>query len=241
LWVSELAAAFWQPLGRPEPIPRFLRDPIRWSNLDLEIREWRGLTVRTAERFLARKGAAWCCGTADRPLRACLAGCNGGGLILLDAADPPAERTFSLAHELAHFLRHYEQPRRRACRRLGERVAEVFDGRLAPTHEERIGALLAGVPLGYYVHWMERGPRPAARGVAAAEEEADRLAYELLAPAAAVAARVTETPGEPRPGEVAEMLREVFGLPAAPAEDYARLLVPAVPEDPLLGHLRNEQ
>ena len=54
-----------------------------------------------------------------------------------------------------------------------------------------MGALLRNVPLGFHVHLMRRGPRREVltADVAVAEEEADRLAYELLAPAEAVLAR----------------------------------------------------
>src|SRR5262249_6826040 len=154
-------------------------------------------------------------------------------------ADPLGERVFSLAHELAHFLRHHWLPRRRACRRLGEGVASVLDGQRPATPGERVSALLAEVPLGFHVHLMVRGPRRAvlSREAAAAEEEAARLAYELLAPAAAVAARTRFAEGPPGRAQVAAILRRAFGLTAGHAETYSRLLVPPGPEDPLLRRL----
>jgi hypothetical protein len=237
LWVSTAAAAFWEAAGGPEPFPRTLRGPIARSAFDLTLQVLPGLSLRGAERYLAGRGVAWTCGGPDRPLRACLAACAGAGFILLDARDPAEEQVFSLAHELAHFLRHYWLPRQRTCRRLGEDVAAVLDGSRPPTPGERLDALLADIPLGPHLHLMRRGPRrelPAAE--AAAEDEADRLAYELLAPAAAVAEH-----GALERGQVTQVLSERFGLPAAQATDYADRLLPQAAEDPLLRQLFGEQ
>jgi hypothetical protein len=236
LWVVELASAFWDEAGGAEPFPRTLRDAIDRAPFELTVKELPALTVRAVEDYLAGLGVPWGCGVTDRPLRACLAAEAGVGFVFLDAEDAAAERTFSLAHELAHFLRHHRQPRRQAGRRLGEGVAEVLDGLRRPTPAERLRALLADVSIGCHVHLMERGRRRqvVTAEVARAEEEADRLAYELLAPAAAVLARGRSSD----PGSVAGALRARFGLPAGQAEAYARLLLARRPEDPLLRRLR---
>ncbi len=232
LWVSEAAVAFWEAAGGPEPFPRRLRDPILNCPFDLSVREVPSLTVRAMERYLSAWGTTWACGEPDRPLRACLAAVDGAGVVCLDARDPPDERTFSLAHELAHFLEHYWEPRRRACRRLGQGTADVLDGKRPPTPGERVRALLANVPLGLHTHLMPRGPfgAPTTPEAARAEEEADRLAYELLAPAEAVFAR--------DPAASPDVLGTVFGLPQAQAETYAALLAPPARVDPLLRRLR---
>jgi hypothetical protein len=236
VWVSETVAGFWQTVGRVEPFPRALREPILRGPFELTVKEVSGLCLRGVERYLEGVGVGWACGGPDRPLRACLAAANGAGFILLDAADTPAERTFSLAHELAHFLGHYWGPRCRASRRIGEGAAEVFDGKRPPTTAERARAALGGVSLGLHVHLMRRGPRREvlSEAVTVAEDEADRLAYELLAPAGAVAARVG--PGAGR-GRVVEVLREDFGLPPRQAADYANVLVPPPVDHPLLRRL----
>jgi hypothetical protein len=144
---------------------------------------------------------------------------------------------FSLAHELAHFLRDYWQPRRLAGRRLGAGIVEVFDGKRPTTPAERVRALLAGVPVGVHAHLMERGPRRQRLppDVALAEEEADRLAYKLLAPAGPVLLRAGAGAGDQ--ARVAVVLREDFGLAPARADEYARLLLPRRPVDPLLRRL----
>jgi hypothetical protein len=233
-WVVELARAFWVQVGGPEPFPRNLRRSIACA-FPLAIVEQPSLSTGVVREWLRRRHIAYPLRGADRLLRACLIARGDGGVVFLDGSDEAAERRFSLAHELAHFLRHYWQPRRRACERLGDQVLAVFDGRRAPDPLERVQALFAGVPLGFHAHLMGRDARQGrpAGEVSVAEEEADRLAYELLAPAEVVAARL----GQGSRDEAAAFLRESFGLPVTPANDYAELLLPAPPLDPLLRRL----
>lgn len=240
LWVAEAARLFWAETTAVEPFPRTLVQPLRRSSFPVTVESLPGLTLRQTEDYLARLGFAGVPRLPDRPLRACLAACQGATWILLDADDPLDERTFSLAHEIAHFLHHYWLPRRCACERLGLDVVDVLDGRRVATATERVAALLAAVPLDPHVHLMERGPRikPIREDVARAEEEADRLAYELLAPAAAVHARLASL-GEKDREAVSTLLRDAFGLPRAQAEEYARLLLPSSRRDPLLVRLRH--
>jgi hypothetical protein len=234
VWVHETAALFWDAVGVPEPFPRTLRGAILRGPFELTVKELPGLSTAAAERYLARLGTGWACGGPDRAVRACLAARDGAGVILLDAGDGPAERVFSLAHELAHFLGHYWRPRQRAVTNLGRDAGEVFDGRRPPTPAERLRALLGDVPLGPHLHLMGRGPRHeiVEERVRTVEEEADRLAYELLAPAAAVRAAAEDR------GDLERVLAEVFSLPTAQAEDYGRLLVPPPDTDPLVLRFR---
>jgi IrrE N-terminal-like domain len=235
LWATELAAAFWAEVGEVEPFPRRLQRFIL-RTLDLSIVLLPRLRLFGVLEWLQRQGIEFPLIEADRPLRACLICCRGAGFVFLDGGDDDAEQRFSLAHELAHFLRHYWVPRRRASARLGNRILEVFDGERPAEAAERLDALLVGVPLGFYAHLMGRDVR-ANGAVAAAEAEADRLAYELLAPAEAVHARLHGGPANEVRGRAATVLRECFGLPAAQANDYAALLFPMDRPEPLLLHL----
>ena len=233
LWVAELAGAFWEAAARREPFPRDLRRPIHRA-LTMTVTELPRLCLGSVRAWLAESGLSRLCPVADRRLRACLVAWRGWGYVFLDAADAEEERRFSLAHELAHFLRHHWQPRRQAVRRLGEQIIEVFDGRRAPTPAERLRGLLAGTSLDSYVHLMERdGDGRMARAVGLAEWEADRLAYELLAPAADVFRKRDSS-------KLCQSLSETFGLPSLQAARYVNLLVPAPrPPDPLLARLRS--
>jgi len=231
LWVTELADAFWAAAGIREPVPRALRRPIARA-LQMAIISLPQLRLRHVLDWLRRHAIGCPCTAPDRGLHACLAAWKGWGYVFLDGADPEDEQRLSLAHELAHFLRHYWRPRRLARRKLGEQSLDVFDGRRPPTGGERVHALLASVPIGFHLHLLDRDPQGGlpADTVLAAEEEADRLAYELLAPAEEILNR-----GGSRRGQaLAELLRIDFGLPAAHALRYAHILFPSEPADPLL-------
>lgn len=236
VWVPELAAAFWRAAGGEEPFPRSLRRPLLHCPFDLTVKELPGLSAQGMGRYLASLGMSWRWNGRDRPLRACLVAGIGAGLICLNADDPEGERTFSLAHELAHFLRHYWEPRRTAVQRLGTWAAEVLDGHRPPTPVERAQALLANVPLGLHVHLMPRGPGgeiPTPQ-VAVAEEEADLLARELLAPTEVV---WHEAGSRVDIQAAVRLLLSRFGLPEEQARLHAEVLYPRQPVDPLLSRL----
>jgi hypothetical protein len=234
LWALELAEAFWQSSSGPEPFPRTLRSAITRSGLDLTVKELAGLSVRRVERCLAECGANLTCGGQDRPLRAALVALRGVGFVFVDCDDPGDERTFSLAHELAHFLRDYWQPRRRATAALGEGALEVLDGQRPPTPSERLHALLRQAPIGTAVHLMERGTVALIPQISAAERDADCLACELLAPERSVREGLTS----PCRGEVEALLVARFGLPAGIAAEHAAVLFPAPRPQPLLERLK---
>jgi hypothetical protein len=240
LWAAELVRTFWADAGAVESFPRELRRAVARA-LPVSLVLLPRLRLEDVRAWLRHNGIPCFCDERDRPLRACLAAYRGHGLIFLDGTDGKDEQRFSLAHEVAHFLRHYWHPRRRACRSLGEQVAEVLDGDRPPTERERLHALLRDVPLGFHLHLMRRGPRREVLSavVALAEAEADQIAYELLAPAADVFTRTGAVQGDAGGARLLEVLQTVFGLPPERAADYGRLLLPAGWVDPLLRRLRS--
>lgn len=240
LWIAKLVRDFWAAAGLVESFPRELRRPIVRA-LPVSIVLLPHLRLESVRDWLCQNGVACRCDEADRPLRTCLAAHCGHGLIFLDGTDSDDEQRFSLAHELAHFLRHYWHLRQRACRCLGECVADVLDGERLPTGRESLHALLKTIILEFHLHLMRRGPCQEVLDatVALAEEEADLVAYELLAPATDVMARVGAVRGEAGRIRLTEVLHTYFGLPREQAADYSRILLPRVWEDPLLRRLRS--
>jgi hypothetical protein len=166
----------------------------------------------------------------DRPLRACLVTRAGCGFVFVDADDPPAERRFSVAHEVAHFLRDYDAVRRAAVRALGPAVLEVFDGRRPATAEERAHAVFRDVRVAAHVHLLRRDDagRPKTPTERDAEAAADRLAFELLAP--------VELVGDG--DDVRSRLEGEFGFAPGPAAAYAAVLRPAPPIEGFVERLR---
>jgi hypothetical protein len=234
LWAAELAAAFWRNAGEAEPFPRNLRRPIARA-VPLSVVLLPKLTVAAALEWLRNCGTVCEFAGADRPLRACLVARNGHGVALIDGSDGEADQRFSVAHELAHFLRDYWDRRQHIRKQLGVAALEVVDGRRPPSPDERMHSLLRPVQFGFHVHLMERDNdgNPAAASIAQAEEDADRLAYELLAPAEHVSA---SSPGSRQ--DLVNRLRDTYGLPTPQAVRYAATLLPSAPTDPLLRRLK---
>jgi hypothetical protein len=193
------------------------------------------LGLGSVRAWLRRHGIVGLFVGPDRMLRGCLVACGGAAIVFLEQDDDEAERRFSLAHEVAHFLRDYCQPREEAVRCFGRCVLEVLDGLRPPDANERLHAVLRNVRIGFHTHFLARDPGGHARGAAAvAEREADQLAYELLAPADHVRPRRDETVAA-----LARRLHDDYGLPLGEGGRYATLLLPSSPpRDPLITRLR---
>jgi hypothetical protein len=194
--------------------------------LPLTVESIAGLTVTKACQWLERNGIWQDSVPHDRPLRGCVTADGGHGIIFLEEADPEEEQRFTLAHELAHFLRDYWRPRHLARERLGPHALEVVDGKRSPTPSERLGALLGEVKLGFHMHLMDRDARrkPVDPESDEAERCADRLGCELLAPAEHVAAHAMARSGASSDSLV-EVLCGYYGLPKIEANRYAAQLL----------------
>ena len=142
------------------------------------------LTLQCIENWLEKRGTPYEFPCENRHVRGCIVAYRGSGLIFVDGSDPIEERRFTLAHEVAHFLLDYYEPRQRARTRLGDGILEVFDGLHPPTVDERIEGVLSSISIVPYVHLMEqRGAVKLKRAtIWQAENRADELALEILAP-----------------------------------------------------------
>lgn len=220
VWVTELATRFWAAAGDPPPFPRDLRSVLCWLP-NLHVVEVPHLTLASAAEHFARHGIPGRAPVDDRPLAGCFGGYRGVGVILVDPTLDPAELSFTLAHEVAHLLRDYDKPRRIAAIRLGPRALEVLDRLRSPTVNERLAGVLRGVTIGPHTHFLDRDRQGrAAPGAKEAEEAADRLACELLAPFDDVNPGASAS----RDALVARLTSE-FGLPPREAAKYAAVLL----------------
>jgi hypothetical protein len=220
--VASAADRFWTLAGKPAGFPRDV-ESCALLTLPVMIARLPRLGIFSAQHWLREHGyrADW--HEADRQLHALLFAAFGNGCILLDGCDTEDEQRYSVAHEVAHFLLEHHAPRARVIARLRPALLDVLDGKRPPTTDERADALLAGVSLGVTRHTLERGPLSAASAaIARSEDDADRLALELLAPEAAVWERLPfgGTFGA-RLGLGAAVLAKEFGLPPTVAAGYA--------------------
>ena len=222
-WLARTAADFWARVGGAPPFPRDLDIAVQTA-LPASLLVVPRLDLAAVERELARLGLDHRFRRPNRRLRGCLVAHRGHGLILVDADDPPDERRFTVAHEAAHLVCDHLRRRWQAVDRVGPAAVEVLDGVRPPTAAERLDAALAGVPLGLQAHLLDRD----APLTVLAEDRADRLALELLAPADELGRWLLA--GARRRGPVEQaahaerVLRERFGLPAGVAEAYGRRL-----------------
>lgn len=234
VWVAETARMFWKKAGGESTgFPRRLASIIARTRIPLSVMELPRLSIESITRWLRNSSITCTLDTPERTLRACLFCRQGWGIAFIEAHDSEVERQFSLAHELAHFLRDYLEPRQQIEKRIGRPSLAVLDGEREAERGEKIHALIGSVPLRPYVHFLERDTegRHVSRKVARSEEDADRVAYELLAPAGHVAVRNASLDL----ADLALVLERDYALPRWHAERYAEHLKPKEqPADPLI-------
>jgi hypothetical protein len=189
------------------------------------------LSALAVRKWLAARGIDHPVADRDRLLHGCLVAQAAVGAVFIDANDCEDERRFSFAHEVAHFILDHLRPRQHALRTYGDRILPVLNGDRPPTKEESLSSVLDRVPIGVQVHLMSRGPAGAVCewDIEAAEQNADRLAFELLAPAqtamAAVRPAFESSDSTTRLDNAAALLVQGFGLPLSAAKAYADVLI----------------
>jgi hypothetical protein len=224
--ITDLAAEFWSRVDVPASFPRDLEQAALLAAPIWVVRQ-SDLRPRTARSWLCRRGFGLPLTVRDRPLDGCIVAYRGRAVIFLEAGLAAAQTRVIFAHEFGHYLADYESPRRRVLRRLGPSVLPVLDGERQPTPAEELAAVLAGVPLGVHVHYMERSRDPRLTAATSCiERTASALACELLAPREEALAVAHERGLPSRPEPWRRLLVERFGFPDAWAGAYAlRLLV----------------
>ncbi len=233
LWLLETADHFWTGAGTGEFVPDLEEAVLMGYPLNIERID--GLSVRQVESWLLQRDfpLPGLTQVKERRLRACLvAHGHAHNFIFLDKNDSPAEQRFSVAHEIAHFLLDYVRPRQKAQSRLVPSILEVMDGLRPATLEERLQGLLEGIWVGQYEHFMERdgGGNILSGRVLLAEDQADTLALELLAPEE-LALPLVQFAIQDKPTyalrleAAAQALAQKFLLPPTVAHSYAVILV----------------
>jgi hypothetical protein len=210
---SEVAQRFWAHARLPLTYPRDIEHAVALV-LPLAIVKLPTLTTGEVTDWLASHDVVVQVNSEPLSLMGCLVANRGHGIVFACGGDSPEEQRLTVAHEAAHFLRHYLMPREQVLRALGGAIAPVLDGEREATPEERIAGLLAGVRVGAHVHLLPRLAGDDSR-IATAEDEADDLGLELVAPRDAVLAFLRTRHVE-RLEQVDQQraLASNFGLPA---------------------------
>jgi hypothetical protein len=219
-WLHDLAAVFWEEVGDLPPFPRDLEHLIH-CHKPVTVVRLENLTPSSVLDWLSWRGFRLNLVTQDRQLNGCLVAADEHGFLFVEESLPADDDRMIVAHELAHYLADYEYPRHRARRRLGPGVLSLFDGRRRPTPLEGVQGALAGVAIGPHVHCMERGTKGTySEGTSQVEENANLLAFELIAPWRAVVATVAASDRDCLE-RWSDALQNKFGLPSSWAEPYA--------------------
>jgi hypothetical protein len=215
--LETLARGFWADTGWHDRFPRQIEQaaPLK---LPLVIVKQAQTNAQAARHWLHQRGIVIRLPNDQRDLYGCLVAQRGHGFIFVSDAESPEEQRLTIAHEIAHFFIDYLLPRQQVLHTLGAHLAEVLDGRRRPTPAERAAAILSHVRLGAHIHLL---PRPGIdadddRTVVLAEDRADRLALELVAPQACVRDVLKGLLGRQMvtPEDIRAVLATHFGLPA---------------------------
>jgi len=237
-----LARDFWAGTSGHDTFPRGIEDAAPLQ-LPLVIVKRALIKAQVVRDWLRQRGIVVPIPDDQRDLYGCLVAHRGYGFIFVNETDSPEEQRLTIAHEVAHFLADYRWPREQVIQALGSQMAGVLDGLRSPTPAERAAAILSHVRLGAHVHLL---PRPGVEGndemrIAHAEDRADRLALELVAPQACIRgvldALAARQPFVPETADTTLAMH--FGLPSYVFHDITQRMVrpspPSFMEDILAG------
>ncbi len=182
-WLRRITDHFWERVGGQLSYPQDLSVVISRS-FPIAVIELTSLSTQAIEQWLHRCNISYSFLCQNRSLRGCIVAARGQGLLFLDLNDHPNERRFTVAHEIAHFLLDYLEPRQEALRIFGPPILSALNGERLLSKTERVDALLSHIHLGVYTNLMGRARDGGIdQGqILRSEVRADRLALELLAP-----------------------------------------------------------
>lgn len=225
----QVAADFWDAAGGARTTPRDLAAVVS-RLLPLSVVYLPDLSVTVIEQWFTARHVPYSFLCHNRALCGCLVAMRGYGFVFVDSQDAMAERRFTIAHEIAHFLLDYDAPRRQALELFGESIRPVLDGLRPSTLEERIHSILGSTPIGVFYDLMPRSEHGGVDlgNILRAENRADRLALEMLAPADEVLAYLPAYSLQPfeRARRLNDLLVTEYGLPHTVARTYTVTLLP---------------
>lgn len=217
--IEHIADRFWtdaggrSAYGHPVAIERAVE-----TALQIPVIRLSNLTFDKADDYLKRIGGPQDAPGGDHRLHGLIVADQDTAIIFLDAGDEDDEQRATVAHEAAHFVRHYVEPRERVRRLLGSSVDDVLSRKRPPTPAEQFGAVMRGVPLTCF-RCGEPYDRASLLGaVREVEDEADAIALEILAPRKDIQKRRIRDP---------EGVAREYAIPLRMAQLAAQFMEPA--------------
>lgn len=120
----------------------------------------------------------------ERLLHGFLIAQSGVAFIFINGTDCPEERSFTLAHEIAHFIIETYIPTQQAIKKFGPSILPVLNGERSATISEQLTGVLSNISLKPYIDILDTKDLSGfdRLNIWSSEKLADQLAIELLAP-----------------------------------------------------------
>ncbi|WDO13956.1 ImmA/IrrE family metallo-endopeptidase [Flavobacterium sp. WW92] len=150
------------------------------------------LSISKIKKWLNNRNILFNTETNDRYLHGFIITFKGTGFIFVNGTDSEDERRFTIAHETSHFILDYKLKRDKALKKFGLGILDVLDGYREPTITEKIDGILFSVDVKPFTHLIEKSADGSFESLEIfnSENDADRLALELLAPSLQVIKKV---------------------------------------------------
>ena len=225
-WPQYWSDWFWKRAGGRSGYPANIAYAATCA-LEVYVDEIADLTPASAVAHVGRGGLWKIDGVDERSLHGCVIVGPSGGAVLVEKSDDEAEKRFTIAHEVSHYILEVKRHHERAADRLGPEFADALYGLREATPTERIDAWLNNARSEAFAHFMDRAPRGGygCSRMLEVECRADDLALEILAPRSELVAAISST-GFVESLKVARSISERrFGLPESVAELYASRVV----------------
>lgn len=227
--LEEIASKFWEPFLAHKLYPIDIDRIVAFSDLPIIIVQLPDLTIKAVQQWTVQHNFPVSFSAEDRLLHGFLLAHEGHGVIFVNGTDPPEERRYTVAHEIAHFLLDYHLQRQRLVRIFGETIIELLDGKRLPSLSERLQILTTDLPSPFLSHHLDSNTITAYDRclVWKAEQRVDALATEILAPYKEVVQEIGSNNNAQAGYQfelISNLLSEKFGLPATVSQTYAKYI-----------------
>ncbi len=220
---------FWHHAGGRSSYPADIRYATTCA-LPVSVMEIADLTTSTAADYFELPQDEHIPSAGERNLHGCIAVRPRGATILVEIHDEDAQKRFTIAHEVAHYIIEVHRHQERAARMMDDGYVEVLYGSRKATPNERIDACLYNVRSSPITHFMDRTPSGeyGCGQTLRAECAADLLATEILAPRATLMDSLSphrRLPFRQLVDTAIHLSEHRFGLPSAIAESYGNRVI----------------
>src|SRR5437870_5274630 len=123
-WIRDATESFWLRAGHSDHFPRDMESAVAWAT-PLAILKIPNLWIADVNLYFHKRQLPLALEVEDRPLHGCIWVYAERGVIIVNGTDTVNQLRFTIAHEVAHFLRAYREPRQRAVEKLGVSITPV--------------------------------------------------------------------------------------------------------------------